>query len=80
MSLLGLTELALYMRILYFTAVAGSVGAGVATFFIKSGKLSLVMNILAVLLFTLSPQPYAAVLLFVFLVIKAVMTRTVSHR
>ena len=79
-SLLGLTDLALYMRILYFIAVAGSVGAGVATFFIKSGKLSCAMNVLAVLLFTLSPQPYAAVLLFVFLVIKAVMTRTVSHR
>ena len=79
-SLLSLADLALYMRILYFTAVAGLVCAGVVTFFIKSGKLSIVMNVLAVLLFTVSPQPYAAVLLFVFLVIKVAMTRIVSHR
>ena len=77
-SLLGLTNLALYMRILYMVAVAGLVCAGIVTFFIKSGKLSLVVNVLAVLLFTLSPQPYAAAVLFVFLAIKAAMTRIVS--
>lgn len=79
-SLLGVVGIAGYMRVVYFAVLGSMVLSGVAALWLKMLTPSLITNILAVLLFTVSPQPYAAVLLFVLLVIKVAMTRIVSHR
>ena len=79
-SLLSLTDVAPYMRLLYLIFVVLSVVLGVCTLGLQNcrqdlwvwskGKLSLALSGLGVLLFILSPQPYAAAVLFVFLIIK----------
>ena len=80
-SLLNLTEIAVYLRILYLISIAGIVGCGILTLALqKCGcafwinvkyKISLVLSTVGALLFMISQQPYGAVLLFVFLAIKA---------
>jgi len=82
-SLLSLVEIAQWLRISYFVVVIGMIVLGVLTlalqnchqvFWTKSkSKLSLVLNTLGALLFIISLQPYAAVFLFVFLIIKVLM-------
>ena len=82
-SLLSLTALTQPMRAAYFAAVIGMVASGVATlalqnyrgaFWMRSKSiLSLSLNALSVLLFIISPQPYAAAFLFIFLMIKGIM-------
>lgn len=82
-SLLSLTGIAPYLKICYLAAVAALVAWGVLTLAMQScsgklwmsykNKISLVLNTAATLLFIISMQPYAAVFLFVFLVIKAFM-------
>lgn len=82
-SLLSLTGIAPYLKICYLAAVAALVAWGVLTLAMQScsgklwmsykNKISLVLNTAATLLFIISMQPYAAVFLFVFLVIKALM-------
>jgi len=79
-SLLTLTEVAPWLRVLYFTVVIAILVYGVVTlafqncqknFWIKNkGKISIILNTLAVLLFIVSLQPYVAVFLFIFLIIK----------
>ncbi len=87
-SLINLTEVRPYLRALYFTAVGGTVMFGILTlalqnckklFWIKSKvTVSLFFSIACTALFILSQQPYAAVLTFVFLVIKVLML--IKHR
>ena len=82
-SLLSLVEIAMYLRIIYFSVVIAIVVWGVLElalqnwnkiFWVKSKcKISLMLNILATLLFIISSQPYVATLLFVFLIIKVLM-------
>ncbi len=82
-SLLQLTEISLYLKIAYFCLVGGMVGCGVLMLLFSGGQLagwrtykyriSLIGSGLGVLAFTISLQPYAAVLLFVFLAIKSLM-------
>ena len=79
-SLLFLTETSLYLRILYYVFVVGIVFFGIFNFVIKNSlwdnnkiKASLILNAAAAFLFTISLQPYAAGLLFVFLMIKVLM-------
>ena len=82
-SLLSLVEVATYLRIIYFLIVIAIVVWGVLElalqnwhkpFWKKSKcKISLILNILGTLLFIISSQPYAAILLFVFLIIKVLM-------
>ena len=79
-SLLVLTGIAPYMRAAYLTAVIGMTVWGVLTFALQnchhplweqnSHRFSLLLHSSATLLFILSPQPYAAALLFLFLAIK----------
>ena len=79
-SLLSLTEIAPYMKTAYFVAVVGMIVSGIFTLALQNcshafwvdnkSKISLVFNAVGVLLFILSPQPYAAAFLFIFLVIK----------
>ena len=82
-SLLSLVGVKLYLRIIYFAVVLGCVITGVltlalqnltATAWIKSKtKISLALGVISVLVFIISRQPYAAALVFSFLVIKAIM-------
>ena len=77
--LLALTGVSLYLRIVYFVLVAGLASVGMLTLVLKNGtfwmqnksKLSVSLTVLAVFVFIVSLQPYAAVLLFAFLIIKA---------
>ncbi|MBR5468649.1 MAG: helix-turn-helix transcriptional regulator [Firmicutes bacterium] len=82
-SLLSLDAAALYLRTGYFVVVTGIVVWGVLTLALQNcgnqfwqkykNKISLVLNIVGVLLFIISSQPYAAVLLFIFLLIKVMI-------
>ena len=82
-SLLFLTETALYLKAAYFVMVIGMVAFGISTlvlqhyrgaFWVRNKRiLSLLMNTATALLFIISSQPYAAAFVFMFLVIKVVM-------
>ena len=82
-SLLALDGIRMYLKFGYFAVTAGTAAVGVLTLALqnvnctlwKNSKrgLSLGFNAAAVLLFILSRQPYAAVLVFAFLGIKALM-------
>ena len=79
-SLLSLSEIAPYLKMAYFVAVAVLAVWGVLTLALQNSRwevwekgktcLSVVLNGLAVLLFIISSQPYAAAYLFLFLMIK----------
>ena len=81
-SLLSL-EISWYIKTGYFLIIFATVFFGVLTlamqnteieFFIKyKQKLSVLLSIICVVVFILSQQPYAALYVFVFLVIKALM-------
>ena len=82
-SLLALTEIQLYLRILYLVTVIGMTALGVLTLALRNSncafwiqnksKVSLLVNAIGVFLFIISQQPYAAVFVFLFLIIKALM-------
>ena len=82
-SLISLSEIAVYLRLLYFALVIGTILFGILTlalqgcertFWVRNkGEISVVLNMLGLLLFILSRQPYAAVFLFIFSSIKVLM-------
>lgn len=82
-SLLSLEKIAFYLKVAYFVFTAVAVIFGLLilslqhlnkSFWIKNKlKISLIINTLGALLFIISIQPYAAVLLFVFLIIKVLL-------
>ena len=82
-SLLSLLEIPPYLRIAYYAVIACLVVFGVLTLALQNcqfpfwvqnkRKTSLILNTIGTLLFIVSQQPYAAVFLFVFLVIKALL-------
>lgn len=82
-SLLALTDVEPYLRIIYFIFVSAFILSGILTLafqnFEKSfrtenkRKISLILNAVGSLLFIVSLQPYAATFLFVFLAIKALL-------
>ena len=82
-SLISLSEISTYLRIAYFIVIIGIIASGVLTlvllschkvFWIKNkNKISLTLNTIGVLLFIISSQPYAAIFLFIFLIIKVLM-------
>ena len=79
-SLLQLTEASLYLRIAYWISIGGLILFGTLTLSLQcchkslwskyQNGLSLTLNTICVLLFMISLQPYAAIFLFVFLLIK----------
>lgn len=79
-SLLSLTEIAPYVRALYFMITAGIAASGILTLALQTcqqplwlqnkHKMSFLLNAAGTLLFIVSLQPYAAVFLFLFLMIK----------
>ena len=82
-SLITLGGIQLYLKMAYFAVVIGSFLAGVLTLVLQNCQakpwqnsktnISLVLGAIAVLLFVISSQPYAAVFAFVLLAIKALM-------
>ena len=82
-SLLSLTGIASYLRIAYFLVAIGIAVFGILTlalqkcqqlFWVRNkNRISLILNAVGVTLFIISTQPYAAILLFVFLVIKGLL-------
>ena len=82
-SLSSLNGIAVYLKTAYYAVVISIAVYGVFTlafqncqkvFWIKNrDKISLILNVLSVLLFIISSQPYAGVFLFIFLAIKALM-------
>lgn len=82
-SLLTLDGVAPYLQIAYFSVVVGMILAGVLTLALQTctspvwmqikTRLSVILGVIALLLFVISRQPYAAVFAFFLLVIKTVM-------
>ena len=82
-GLLALENISRYLLIGYYTAVIGIFLLGVLTLTLQNyqskiwiaykNKLSLALNAIAMLLFIISLQPYAATLLFVFLAVKTLL-------
>ena len=82
-SLLSLNGIAGYLQITYFAIVIAIAVYGILTlafqncqkmFWVQNrDKISLILNVAAVLLFIISSQVYAGAFLFIFLVIKALM-------
>ena len=77
-SLLDLSQISQYVKVTYFAAITISIILGVLNLALPFNTkikacLSLILNTTGVLLFTLTRQPYAAALLFVFLIIKVLI-------
>ena len=82
-SLLSLNEITTYLKTAYYAVVISIAVYGILTltfqncqkvFWTKNrDKISLILNVAAVLLFIISSQVYAGAFLFIFLVIKALM-------
>ena len=82
-SLLSLNEITTYLKTAYYAIVISIAVYGILTltfqncqkvFWTKNrDKISLILNVVAVLLFIISSQVYAGTFLFIFLVIKALM-------
>ena len=79
-SLIGFSSVSPFLRFAYFDFISSSVVLGILTlalqnctrsFWVQSKtKISLILNIIGVLLFTVSTQVYSAVFLFALLIIK----------
>lgn len=79
-SLLSLTQISPGMKAAYFISIISIILYGIVTLALQScnyplwlktkSKLSILLTAVSVLLFIGSPQPYAATLLFIFLLIK----------
>ena len=82
-SLIEITHISAYLKVMYISIIALSTVVGVLTLALQNceymlwlktkNRLSLLVNTFSVLLFVLSRQPYAAVFLIVLLAIKALM-------
>lgn len=82
-SLLALTSVNVYIKVAYLVVVSLLVIFGVLTLALQNckgvfwnkykSKISIVLSITAVFTFIISPQPFAATFLFIFLVIKVLM-------
>ena len=82
-SLLFLTEVSPWLRICYLAFVIAMTLCGILTLALQNchhslwvrhkSRISLLLNVVSVLLFIISQQPYAAAFLFIFLTIKALI-------
>ena len=82
-SMLTITDISPYLKIVYFSFVIAMVIMGALTLALQNcintlwhrtkGKISLCLNVLCVFLFVVSLQPYAAVFLLLYLAIKALL-------
>ena len=79
-SLLSLTSISPYLKVIYFCIVGFLVLYGILTLALQTNehtfwvlnksKISLILNLVLILLFIISLQPYAAIFIFIFLIIK----------
>ena len=72
-SLISLTEVSPFIKSIYFLTIICVFANGIVSVlfrYINKSIVSIIINIIAVMVFILSPQPYVAALLFVFLIIK----------
>ena len=79
-SLVGLSGTQLYLKVIYYVVVIGLSFLGMMTFLLQTHrkriwiltkqKLSLYLSVLGVIVFIVGKQPYAAVMIFVFLTVK----------
>ena len=77
-ALLQLTR-PLYLTVSYYALVIGHILLGIVGFWVNCKSIfSLVLSILGVGLFILTRQPYAASLIFAFLITKSILTQIVS--
>ena len=82
-SLLEIMGIASYLKLAYFSAIIGGAVLGILTLTMQNSSLlfwvkyksaiSLAWNGAGILLFIISLQPYAAALMFIFLIIKVVL-------
>ncbi len=83
-SLLSLEGTSSWLRLIYFIIIATIIISGILTlttqnckklFWVQNKrKISLILNLIGVIVFIISSQPYAAIFLFIFLVIKTIMS------
>ncbi len=79
-ALLAITEIQVYLKMAYLVIVIGMMIWGILTLVFRNwnceiwmgskSKVSLLMNVIGVGLFIISQQPYPAIFVFVFLIIK----------
>lgn len=84
-SLMQLSDVAVYLKGAYYAAVIAIIGLGVLTLALQNwendiwqrckGSASIVFSIVGVLLFVLSRQPYPATFLLVILAVKVLVSR-----
>ena len=82
-SVLSLCEINFYVKLIYFTTIAFTLINGVVILSLQilnssiwnmmKYKISITLNFVSVLIFIISMQPYAAIMLFAFLIIKVLM-------
>ena len=82
-SLLALTGIAVYLKLAYFALALGLMGMGILTLALQNCKgafwirwkygLSLTLGGVGAMLFSIGRQPYAAVFLCLFLILKALL-------
>lgn len=82
-SLLALTEVQVYLKNLYLGVIIGMIVLGIVTLVLcnynfafgirNKNTLSLLLNVIGLFLLIISQQPYAAVYVFMFLIIKTLM-------
>ena len=82
-SLLSLTEVSCWLKAVYFTLIITTIICGITALALQNSRIkfwtqnkrliSLLLNTSTTLIFIISMQPYAAVLAFIFLIIKALM-------
>lgn len=82
-TLLTMTEIALYLKVVYFVLVIGMTLWGILSLVLQNDRcmfwvqnkstISMAWNAAGVFLFIISSQPYAGAFLFLFLAIKAIM-------
>ena len=81
-SLLSLCSVSFYLKISYFVSVIALLFWGILMLIAESkayfNKISIVLSLIGIFLFTVSLEPYAAVFLFAFLILKVIMSRKVS--
>ena len=79
-SLMNFSGIPMYIKVSYFTIIIGIVLSGIAVLALQTicnkiweqskHKISLALTIFGILLFIISRQPYAAILLFIYLIVK----------
>ena len=82
-SLLALTDIAPWLRVAYFAVVVAMAAMGIVTLSLQNcsvafwqkykNAISMVLNMVGVLLLILSTQPYGAILLLLFFVMKLIV-------